>query len=85
MEVDDKLLRQIRRQLRTIKLMLAFFTILILIMFAMLGYIAYRAEHFEKQANQKITNIENKAKQTLNPKQQYCNNTPSYLSKSLCQ
>lgn len=87
MEIDDKLLKRINRQLRGIKIILTLFFLLILAMLAILGFIAYKVVTFTHDVNTKITNIENTTSQKIDIKSQLCNDTVSSntLVKQLCQ
>lgn len=86
MEIDDKLLRRINRQLRGIKVMLGFFFLLIVAMLAILGFIAYKVVTFTQEVNTKITNIENTTSQKIDVKSQLCDGSSgsSVLLKQFC-
>ena len=69
----EKTLRKVNRQLRSIKALLAFFALLILCMFVLVGYVAYRVVSFTNDAETKITNIQKTTEQKLDIKSQLCN------------
>ena len=75
--MDEKLARKINRQLRAIKVMLGFFTLLMVTTLVILGFIAWKVVTFTQSVNNKITNIENSTSQKLDIKSQLCNGTSS--------
>jgi hypothetical protein len=83
--MDEKLARKINRQLRAIKVMLGFFSLLIVGMFILLGFIAYKVVTFTRDVNTKITNIEQTTTEKLDVKAQFCNDPTSSLARQLCQ
>lgn len=83
--MDEKLARKINRQLRAIKVMLGFFSLLIVGMFILLGFIAYKVVNFTHEVNTKITNIEQTTTEKLDVKSQFCDNATSSLARQLCQ
>ncbi len=84
MEIDDKFLKRINRQLRAIKVMLGFFFLLIVAMLAILGFIAYKVVTFTHDVNTKITNIENTTSQKIDVKSQLCQNATGMVAQQLC-
>jgi predicted PurR-regulated permease PerM len=70
--MDEKVLRKINRQLRAIKIMLGFFSLFILAMLLILGFIAWKVVTFTQDVDNKITNIENTTQQKLDIKGQLC-------------
>jgi predicted PurR-regulated permease PerM len=85
MEIDEKLLRKINRNLRAIKIMLSFFFLTILALLAVLGFIAFKVATFTRDVNNKITNIENTTTQQLDVKSQLCDDATSSIAKQFCQ
>jgi predicted PurR-regulated permease PerM len=85
MEVDDKLLKRINRQLRAIRFMLTFFFLLFIAMLAILGFIAYKVITFTQQVNNKIDSIEQSTTQKLDIKSQLCEDATSAIAKQFCQ
>lgn len=83
--MDEKLARKISRQLRAIKVMLGFFSLLAVGLLLLLGFIAYRVTTFTRDANTKITNIERTTEQKLDIKSQLCDNATSSLARQFCQ
>jgi predicted PurR-regulated permease PerM len=77
LQMDEKLARKINRQLRAIKVMLGFFSVLIIGMLLILGFIAWKVITFTQSVNSKITNIENSTQQKLDIKSQLCDGTSS--------
>lgn len=75
--MDEKLARKINRQLRAIKVMLGFFTLLMITTLVILGFIAWKVVTFTHEVNNKITKIENSTTQKLDIKSQLCNGTSS--------
>lgn len=86
MELDDKLLKRINRQLRAIKVMLGFFTLVTLAVLAIWIFIAYKLVTFTQNIDNKVTNIQNTTTQKLDVKSQLCGDTTgsSALVKQLC-
>jgi uncharacterized membrane protein SpoIIM required for sporulation len=81
----EKTLRKINRQLRAIKVMLGFFSLLIICMFILLGFIAYKVVSFTRDAETKITNIESKTQQTLDLKSQLCSGGSNIVTQRICE
>ncbi len=70
--MDDKMMRRINRQLRAIKVMLGFFTLMFIAMIAILGFIAWKVVTFTQDVNEKITNIQTTTEQKLDIKSDLC-------------
>lgn len=70
--MDEKMMRKINRQLRGIKVMLGFFTLLFVSMILILGFIAWKVVTFTSEVNNKITNIEHTTQQKLDIKSELC-------------
>jgi cell division protein FtsL len=85
MEIDDKLLRRINRQLRGIKVMLTLFFLMLVAMLAILGFIAYKVVTFTHDVNNKITNIENTTSQKIDVKSQLCLDATGVVAQQLCK
>lgn len=86
MGMDEKLARKINRQLRAIKVMLGFFTLLFIGMLVILGFIAWKVVTFTSSVNTKITNIENSTQQKLDIKSQLCSGASSNsITASFCK
>lgn len=84
--MDEKFIRKINRQLRGIKIMLGFFTILLLAMLAIMAFIAWKVVTFTHSVNTKITNIEKTTQQKLDIKGQLCDGTASNaITSQFCQ
>jgi cell division protein FtsL len=83
-EIDEKLLKRINRQLRTIKVMLGFFTLVTLALLAIWIFIAYKLVTFTHNIDNKVTNIQNTTSQKLDIKSQLCNDTTSTLARQFC-
>lgn len=77
MEVDDKLLKKINRNLRVIKYMLVFFFLMMATALAILGFIVFKVVTFTNDVNTKITNIENTTTEKLDVKSQLCEGAES--------
>jgi predicted PurR-regulated permease PerM len=75
--MDEKLARKINRQLRGIKVMLGFFTLLMITTLVILGFIAWKVVTFTQNVNNKITNIEQSTQQKLDIKSQLCDGASS--------
>jgi cell division protein FtsL len=84
MEIDEKFLKRINRQLRTIKVMLGFFTLVMLAVLVIWIFIAYKLVTFTHNIDNKVTNIQNTTSQKLDVKSQLCNDATSTLAKQLC-
>lgn len=84
-EIDEKLLKKINRQLRTIKIIMSFFSLLIICMFLLLGFIAYKVVSFTRDAETKITNIQTKAEQSIDLKSQLCSSGSNIITEQVCQ
>lgn len=83
--MDEKLARKINRQLRAIKVMLGFFTLLMITTLVILGFIAWKVVTFTQSVNTKITNIEQSTQQKLDIKSQLCSTaTRNALTSSFC-
>ena len=83
--MDEKLARKINRQLRAIKVMLAFFTLLMVSTLIILGFIAWRVMTFTHDVNTKITNIETSTQEKLDIKSQLCDNAnQNTLTNAFC-
>ena len=83
--MDEKLARKINRQLRAIKVMLGFFTLLMVTTLVILGFIAWKVVSFTQSVNNKITNIEQTTQQKLDIKSQLCDNADqNALTNSFC-
>jgi predicted PurR-regulated permease PerM len=85
MEIDDKLLKRINRQLRAIRIMLTFFFLLFIAMLAIICFIAYKVITFTQQVNNKINSIEQTTTQRLDIKGQLCEDTTSSIARQFCQ
>lgn len=72
--MDEHLAKSIRRQLRAIKLMLGFFSLLLVAMLLILGFIAWKVVTFTQDVSNRITNIQEKTQQNLDLKEQICSN-----------
>jgi predicted PurR-regulated permease PerM len=83
-EIDEKLLKRINRQLRTIRIMLGFFTLVTLAVLAIWIFIAYKLVTFTHNIDNKVTNIQNSTNQKLDIKSQLCSDTTSSLAKQFC-
>jgi predicted PurR-regulated permease PerM len=75
--MDEKMMRKINRQLRAIKVMLGFFSLLIIAMLLILGFIAWKVVTFTQDVNNKITNIEHTTQQKLDIKGELCDGASS--------
>jgi cell division protein FtsL len=84
MEIDEKFLKRINRQLRAIKVMLGFFTLVMLAVLVIWIFIAYKLVTFTHNIDNKVTNIQNTTSQKLDVKSQLCNDATSTLAKQLC-
>jgi predicted PurR-regulated permease PerM len=84
--MDEKLARKINRQLRAIKVILGFFTLLMVSTLVILGFIAWKVVTFTQSVNNKITNIENTTQQKLDIKSQLCDGTSAnVVTSQFCQ
>jgi hypothetical protein len=84
MEIDEKLIRKLNRQMRSIRLMLGFFTLVTLAVLGIWIYMAYKFVTFTHDVNNKITTIQNTTTQKLDIKSQLCADTTSLLAKEFC-
>jgi len=80
----EKTLRKVNRQLRAIKVMMSFYTLLIVGMFLLLGFIAFKVVSFTRDAETKITNLQTKAEQSLDFKSQLCSGSTNIVTKEVC-
>jgi len=86
MERDDELPARIHRQLRGIRVVLWLFAIWLLLLLAILAFIAYRVVTFTNRVNTKIDTLQRTTIQKLNVKSQLCDQiTSSTLKQQLCQ
>jgi cell division protein FtsL len=84
--MDEKLLRRINRQLRGIKVMLGFFALLLIVMLAIMAFVAWKVVTFTHSVNTKISNIEQTTQQKLDIKKQLCDGTTSNaITNQFCQ
>lgn len=80
----EKTLRKVNRQLRSIKALLAFFALLIVGMFLLVGFVAYKVVTFTNDAEAKITKIQNTTEQKLDIKSQLCNGSTNAITEQFC-
>ena len=86
MEHDDELLKRINRQLRGIKWLLGFFALLIVALFIILAFIAYRVVTFTNHVNTKIDTLQRTTVQKLDVKSQLCGNiSDAYIKQQVCE
>jgi cell division protein FtsL len=84
MEIDEKFLKRINRQLRAIKVMLGFFTLVMLAVLVIWIFIAYKLVTFTHNIDNKVTNIQNTTSQKLDVKSQLCADTTNPFAQQLC-
>jgi hypothetical protein len=84
MEIDEKLIRKLNRQMRTLRYMLGFFTLVTLAVLGIWIYMAYKFVTFTREVNNKITTIQNTTTQQLDIKSQLCKDTSTLLARELC-
>jgi cell division protein FtsL len=84
MEIDEKFIRKLNRQLRSIRIMLGFFTLVTLAVLGIWVYMAYKFVTFTQNVNDKITTIQNTTTQKLDIKSQLCDEATSSLARQLC-
>jgi hypothetical protein len=84
MEIDEKLIRKLNRQMRTLRYMLGFFTLVTIAVLGIWIYMAYKFVTFTQDVNNKITTIQNTTTQKLDIKSQLCKDTTTLLAKEFC-
>jgi cell division protein FtsL len=84
MEIDEKQIKKLNRQLRAIRYMLTVFFLMLAAMLIIVGYIAYKVITFTNEVNNKVTNIENSTTQKLDIKSQLCADQTSSLARQFC-
>jgi predicted PurR-regulated permease PerM len=84
MEVDEKLLKKINRNLRAVKFMLSTLFLLFFAIIAVLGFIAYKVVTFTNDVNTKITNIENTTTEKLDVKSELCEGATGSIANQFC-
>ena len=83
--IDDKLLRKINRQLRAIKLMLGFFTLVVFGLIAILGFLTWQVLSFTRNVEHKINTIQTTTEQKLDIQAQLCKNAnQNALTEQFC-
>ena len=70
---DIEAINRLSKSLRTIKIMLSFFIVLIIANLVALAFIAFTVVTFTKTITDKVTNIQSSAQQSLDFKKQICN------------
>jgi hypothetical protein len=82
--MDEKAVKKLNRQLRAIKSMLFFFSILMVVSLVILGFLAWKVLTFTNDVNNKIDSFQQTTEQNLNFKNQLCNDDTvgSFLKQS---
>ena len=73
--MDDALLRKVSRQLKLLNFVVTFFGLLILVSFVVTAVLVFKAATFARSEAIKIDNLQKQASQSLNLKQQICNDS----------
>jgi len=71
--MDDALLRKVSRQLKLLNFVITFFGLLILASFIIAAVLLFKAATFARSEATKIDNLQKQAGQSLDVKQQLCN------------
>ena len=71
---DEKLQKKIIRQLRAVRFWLGFFCITMIVGFAIMGFLVYRAMSLFSDTSQQLQGIQSKTSETLKAKDTLCNN-----------
>ncbi len=84
--MDESLQRDLRRQLRFIKVLLAVLTIFLLSLVVVLAVLTWQAVTFAQRVEQRITTIQQTAETKLDIKKQFCDQpTKNYFVTQLCE
>lgn len=73
--MDDVLLRKVSRQLKLLNFVVTFFGLLILASFIITAVLVFKAATFARSEATKIDNLQKQATQSLDVKQQICNDS----------
>ena len=73
--MDEQLTRQLVKQLKILNIWISIFGTLILVVLIILGVLVFKIVMFVHETDQKITNISNQVKQSVDLKGQACNST----------
>lgn len=84
MEIDEKLVKKLNRQLRTVRVMLGFFILVMVAVLAVWIYLAYKFVTFTHNVDTKITNIQNTTSQKLDIKSQLCADATGVVAQEFC-
>ncbi|HSH55959.1 MAG TPA: hypothetical protein VK983_03975 [Candidatus Limnocylindrales bacterium] len=72
--MDEVLARQLLKQLRFIKRLLLFFTLLFIASMVVVGIVLFKVVTFVNDTSQKINNLQQQAGQTIDIQGQLCDN-----------
>ncbi len=72
--MDEVLARQLLRQMKIIKALLTFFTLLFITSLVVAGIVMYKVVTFVNDTSRQINDLQQKAGQTLDVQGQLCNN-----------
>lgn len=69
---DREAIDRLNKSLRTIKVLLGFFALMLIATLAMVGYVTYKVVTFTRDVNNKIDKFQSQAAETLDVKSQLC-------------
>lgn len=72
--MDEQVARQLTRQLKVINFWITFFGTIIVVTLLILGFFIFKMVMFVRSTEEKITKIQTQTSQTLNVKDDICNN-----------
>jgi|JI102314A2RNA_FD_contig_31_3747685_length_383_multi_1_in_0_out_0_1 uncharacterized membrane protein YciS (DUF1049 family) len=72
--MDEQVARQLTRQLKVINFWITFFGTIIVVTLLILGFFIFKMVMFVRSTEEKITKIQTQTSQTLNVKNDICNN-----------
>ena len=72
--MDEAVAKQLTRQLKIMNFWITFFGSIIVILMLVIGFFTYKTVVFVRTTQQKITEIQTKTTDTLNVKDDLCNN-----------
>ncbi len=72
--MDEQVARQLTRQLKIINFWITFFGTIIVVTLLILGFFIFKMVMFVRSTEEKITKIQTQTSQTLNVKNDICNN-----------
>ena len=73
--IDDKLARELTRQLKIINFWISLFGSIIVITLLILGFLVFKVVTYAQSTEQKVTDLRQKTVNTLNVKDDLCKNS----------